>query len=156
MKGAVGAIIAVVVVAAALLIGVGVLQASLSNTGTHYEYTEDFDPGTNQTHVTLNESSQNGVYYDASVNVTGENASVMRPGLDYTWHESNGTLTVLDNGNLDGDATATITYGLRIPSEQQKTTIGNLGQIVDLAYAVPIILAAALVVIGAGVLGGLT
>jgi hypothetical protein len=152
----VGAIIAVLVVGIGLLAGVGVVHQSLSNTGAEQAYTESFDPGTNQTHVTLNESNRDSVYYTSSVTVTDENNSVMRPGIDYDWHESNGTLTVLDDGELDGDANATVDYSLRIPTEQQRNYATMLGDFMNAAYAIPLIFAFAVVVAGIGVLGNLS
>lgn len=152
----IGAIIAVLVVAIGLLAGVGVVHQSLSNTGAEQAYTESFDPGTNQTHVTLNESNRDSVYYTSTVNVTDENDSLMRPGIDYQWHESNGTLTVLDDGGLDDDTTATVEYSLRIPSEQQRNYATMLGEFMNAAYAIPLLFGFALVVAGITVLGGLS
>lgn len=152
----IGAIIAVLVVAIGLLAGVGVVHQSLSNTGAQETYTETFDPGTNQTHVTLNESNRDSVYYTSTVDVTDENNSLMRPGIDYTWHETNGTLTVLDDGDLDGDTNATIDYSLRIPSEQQRNYASMLGDFMNAAYAIPLVFGIALVVAGIGVLGNLS
>jgi len=145
MKG-VGTMIAVLVIAIGLLGAVGVTHYATASTGVQEQYTESFDPGTNQTHVTLNQSNQTGVYYTDVVNVTGENDSRMRPGIDYRWHSSNGTLTVLDGGNLDGDTSATIEYSLRIPSEQQKTYTTLLGNLFNATYAIPIVAAIALLV----------
>lgn len=152
----IGAIIAVLVVAIGLLAGVGVVHQSLSNTGADQAYTETFDPGTNETHVTLNESNRDSVYYTSSVDVTDENNSLMRPGIDYTWHETNGTLTVLDGGDLDGDSTATVDYSLRIPNEQQRNYATMLGDFMNAAYAIPLVFGVALVVAGIGVLGNLS
>lgn len=152
----VGAMLAAIIVAVSLLAGAGVVQYSLSNSGTEHTYTEAFDPGTNQTDVVLNESNRDGVYYDTTVSVTDENGSAMRPGIDYRWHESNGTLTVLDGGDLDGDTSGTIEYSLRIPSEQQKNSASLLGDWINASYAIPLIFVVGLVVVAVAVLGNLS
>lgn len=152
----VGAIIAALLVGVSLLAGTGIIHYSVSNTGDQATYSETFDPGTNQTHITLNESNRDGVYYSSTVDVTDENDSVMRPGIDYRWHQSNGTLTVLDGGGLDGDNEGTVEYSLRVPSSQQKSSATLLASWVNVSYAIPLVFVVALVVIAVGVLSNLS
>lgn len=152
----VGAIIAALLVAVSLLAGAGVIHYSVSNTGDQTTYTETFDPGTNQTHVTLNESNRDGVYYSSTVDVTDENGSVMRPGIDYKWHQSNGTLTVLNGGELDGDTEGAVEYSLRVPSSQQQSSASLLASWVNISYAIPLVFVVALVILGIGVLSNLS
>lgn len=152
----VGAFIAAILVAIALLASAGVVHYSLASTGDQSAFTEDFDPGTNQTHVTLNESNRNSVYYTSQVTVVDENDSTMRPGIDYNWHESNGTLNVLDDGQLDGDANATIDYSYRIPNQQQRTFASMLGEFINAAYLIPLVLVIAGLVAGLIGLGSLS
>lgn len=152
----VGAIIAVLVIAVGLLASVGVAQYTLANGGDEVTFTETFDPGTNQTHVTLNESNRDGVYYSSTVDVTDENGTLMRPGTDYNWHSSNGTLTVLDGGELDGDTEGTVEYSLRVPSEQQQNYASMIGQLVNASYALPLVLGIALMLAGVAALSSLS
>lgn len=152
----VGAIIAALVVAIGLLAGAGVVQYTLANGGDEQAYTESFDPGTNETHVQLNESNRDSVYYSSTVTVAGEDDSRMRPGIDYQWHESNGTLTVIDGGELDGDSEATVEYSVRIPSEQQRTYASMFGQFINSGYAIPFVFMVVLLVAGLGTLSSLS
>lgn len=150
-----GTIIAVILVAITLLAGAGVVHYSLSNTGAQTTYTESFTPTSGDT-ITFNESERDDVYYDTAVNVTGENDAVMQQGVDYNWHQSNGTLTVISGGDLEDDSSANIEYGLRVPSDQQRTYASMLGGWITATYALPLVLAVALVVLGLGVLANLT
>lgn len=152
----VGAVIAALVIAIGLLGTVGVAQYALANGGSEQALTETFDPGTNETHVELNESNRDGVYYSSSVDVTDENGSLMRPGTDYEWHQSNGTLTVLDGGGLDGDTEGTVEYSLRVPSEQQRNYASMIGQFVNASYALPLVLVVVLMVAGVAALSSLS
>lgn len=151
-----GAAIAALVVAIGLLAGAGVVHYATANSGDEYTYSETFDPGNNQTQVTFNESNRDGVYYASTVNVTDENGTVMRPGVDYEWHVSNGTLTVLDGGSLDGDQSGQIEYSLRVPSSQQKSYASLLGGWINATYAIPLVFAVVMVIGGASLLSNLT
>ncbi len=152
----VGAIIGALVIAIGLLAGVGVAQYMLADSGSEQALTESFDPGTNETLVVLNESNRDGVYYSSSVDVTDENGSLMLSGSDYTWNQSNGTLTVLDGGRLEGDANATVEYSIRVPSEQQRNYASMIGQLVNANYALPLVLVVVLMVAGVAALSSLS
>jgi hypothetical protein len=151
----IGALIVLVVLALGLLISVGVINAGLSNQGPQQTYSEDFTPGTGGSLVTLNQSNLDTVYYTDAVTVTDENGTEMRATEDYEWYSSNGTLRVLSGGRLVNDSTATVNYSYRAPTGQQRSLASQLAQFVNVAYALPLVLAAALVMIGASVLGNL-
>lgn len=155
MSQGVGAAFALIIIAIGLLVGVGVVQYSVASTGVQKTYTEEFTPGSSGSLIVFNQSQEDEVYYSPSVNVTDKQNDLMQPGLDYEWHKNNGTLRVLD-GDLDNDSSATITYSLRIPTSKQKGYASLLGGFLNTAYALPLVLGAAIVIAGITVLGGLS
>lgn len=123
MPRAVAAILAVIILA---MVGVSGLEAALASGGdpvTVENETWTPDPG----NVTqLDDSNQTGAYYDESVTVRDENGNLSEEGTDYEWFTANGTVKALSGGNLDGDTSATITYGYQQTSEEERALAGLL------------------------------
>lgn len=137
MSRALIAIIGIGVVAMAMLGGV---QAGLESAGDERTVAnETFTPDTGNVTV-LNESNVDGVYYDDTVTVYDENNTRMQAGTDYEWLDSNGTVRTLGGGDLDGDSSATITYGYSDPSDTQESLATLLAMLPQmLAFALPLL-----------------
>lgn len=117
MSRAVVAIFALIVLA---LVGSYAVDATLETTGENVtvegeEWTPDAGNVTN-----LTESHVDGAYYDHEVTVRDEGSVTVTEGEDYLWFVGNGTIYTVEGGDLDGDTSATIDYGYRLPTDQQR------------------------------------
>lgn len=148
-----GAVIALVVVAIMIVGGAAMAQVAFEDTGDLQSFSEGFNASSTGDLVVLNQSNREGVYYQDTVNVTNESGSLMIDGQDYEWYEDNGTLEVLSTDLTNTNAT--IQYGYRVPSEQQRNVSGYLGSIFSSAAYLPYVLILLLVIIAASILGGL-
>jgi len=136
MSRAVVAIFALMVLA---LVGTYAVDASLENAGENVtNQGESFTPDAGNV-TNLTDSHIDGAYYDHEVTVTDENGNPSQNGTDYIWFVRNGTIKTITGGNLDGDTTATIDYGYRLPTDQQRqfaTLLALLPQVI--AVIIPV------------------
>lgn len=121
MSRAVVAILGIVLVG---VIGIYAAQAGLANASE--DRTVDNETWTPTVGVVteLDHSNQTGATYGGEVDIWDENGTVMTNGTDYEWYDGNGTVKALAGGGLDGDSTATITYGFQQTSEEQRALAG--------------------------------
>jgi len=115
---------AVIAVTILLLAGALAVGYAAEEGGERYETTNESwtaDPGNT---TTLDYSNIENASYTRTVDVRDDNGSQLVVDVDYTWNQSNGTITALQNGSLaDGD-TAYIDYTYRIPTTQQTAMVG--------------------------------
>jgi hypothetical protein len=132
---------AVVLFAIVVLIAVAPLayDASVVNAGDDVTVTnESFTPSAGNV-TTLDESTRDDAIYDENVTVYNESGLEMTEGTDYTWFEANGTLKTLVGGRLEGDSTATITYGFFVRDVEAERLSGLVSQIPRaIAFALPL------------------
>lgn len=111
------------------IVGVQTFQTGLADAGDDVEIDgETFEPDAGNV-TQLEQSDRSGVYYDATVTVTDENGNQSIAGTDYRWNQTNGTITTLAGGNLEGDSQATIDYGYEAPNDTQQGMAALLSQI---------------------------
>jgi len=79
--------------------------------------------------TTLEQSNLANTDYDDDVVVTGENGNRVYEGDDYVWIEGNGTIKTVTGGELDGDASAEISYGYQQTTAQQRGFASMFSQI---------------------------
>lgn len=116
MLRAVIALMAIGIVAMGALVGFNAALADNASLSTVENETWTPDPG-NVT--TLNESNLDGADYNETVTVRDSSGTEMSNETDYTWFDGNGTVKALEDGGLDGEEEATISYGYeRAPEEQ--------------------------------------
>lgn len=153
----IGAVVAAIVLAALLVGGAAVAQLSFEDTGIQEtELTETFDAGPAGDIIHFNASDENGVlFYSETVTVVDKNGKEYIELQDYRWIEDNGTLEVLD-GDLANTDQNEITYSYRTPSEEQDTVANALALLFNNAMWLPLVLIVLLVIIAAGMLGGLS
>lgn len=109
--------------------GVFGLQTALAGAGQKETVdSESFTPNAGSVQ-TLDRSNLANTYYNETVQVADENGERSFEGQDYEWFESNGTIKPLTGGNLDGDASATITYSYRRTTQTQRQLTAMLGEI---------------------------
>jgi len=106
------AIFAIFAIAILAIAGVQLFSSSLAASGDQIVVSnETFQPDAGD--VTQLEQSNRPVFYNRSVAVADENGNRSIEGQDYRWIQDNGTVEALPGGNLEGDNSATITYGYR-------------------------------------------
>lgn len=122
-------VIVIVIIPVILLAGFFGLQAAFDSTATAVDVTNETHFPNNASsgfqageQFTVNESSV--LNYSDAVTIYDENDTVQTAGTDYTWNESesNGTVTILAGGGLDGDANATISYTYYTHSDLERQT----------------------------------
>lgn len=122
-------VLAIVALAILGSVGVAGLQAGLENAGEDRTITNESwapDPG----NVTsLKYSSQTGAYYSSNATVYNATGVEMEDGVDFEWFAGNGTVKALSGGDLDGDASAEISYQLQQTTEEQRQFVAVLGHI---------------------------
>ena len=123
------AVLAVLCIGLFLMVAVmGFNSALADNQQRHDIENESFtpDPG----NVTeLENSNLDAADYDDTVTVRNESNTTMTEGTDYEWHESNGTLTTLEGGDLANDSTGYVTYGYNRPPPDQVMLANVFSQI---------------------------
>lgn len=72
---------------------------------------ESFTPNASDGVERFDNSELERADYDETVDVFDANESEIEQSGNYTWHDSNGTLSVVSNSQLDNESNATITYG---------------------------------------------
>ncbi len=114
-------IVAFAVVVIVAVAGVNAFQAAQVDAGVDkLAENETFDPAASP--ITVDAVGDTGVYLNDPANETVRNASdvVMTEGSDYEYHPSNGSLVVLDDGQLADDSSGTITYGYQQTTAEQR------------------------------------
>lgn len=121
------AVVAVLVLILLAATGVAGLEAALETAGDNVVVeNETWEPDAGNV-TQLSDSNRTGAYYDENVTVYDENGNLSEPGSDYEWFPGNGTVKALQGGNLDGDTSATITYGYQQTTQEQRNLAGMLG-----------------------------
>jgi len=113
--------------------------------------------------VKLNNSNRQAVYYEDSVDVysydingnNNENEDGVVAEGNYTWNTNNGTLAVVNNSYLDNQTNTSITYNYSRPDKTQRGMAAIIGDGLDVAQLLILVLAAGLVLASVRVLGGL-
>lgn len=125
-------ILAFVAIAVLSMAGVAAYQAGLAEAGEdNLEVNETFTPDAGNV-TTLDESNRNGVYYAQNVTVY-ESGQELDAGADYRWIADNGTIKALAGGQLDGAASANITYAYQVTTKGQRDLAGVAGQVPRIA-----------------------
>jgi len=121
-----GVFIGLAILAAVAVFG---LQTALAGAGQQETIdSETFTPNAG-TVQTLDRSKLDDTFYNDTVAVADENGERSFEGEDYKWFDRNGTIKPLVGGNLDGDASATITYSYRRTTETQRELTALLSNI---------------------------
>lgn len=147
-------ILTTVAVAVLVLAGIAAVDAGVSQVGQKQSFSESFTPSAGDV-TQLNQSDLDPVrYFDVS-NVTVTNASdvIMAPGVDFEWLQSNGTVQTITGGRLDGDPSATITYGYRTTSDTVRNVTGVAAGGFEAGALLVFVLVVAFVVTSLHVLG---
>lgn len=146
--------VALVAVAAILLTGVAAVNASYESAGPHTDIqNESWTPNAGST-TSLDHSNVDSVFYDETVVVQNASGVHSTDGVDYEWYPSNGTIKTLSGGNLDGETTATITYGYSTPTHLQRQLASLWGNMLNLSAFMLVVPAIGLVVLALRTLGG--
>jgi len=125
MRLAIG-LIAVVLLAAAMPVA---LSATLDESAEpETAVNETFTPSTGQP-VVLDESERDDVLYNRTVTVYDSTDTLITQPNNYTWIQSNGTIDIQRNGQLDGEPSANITYGYAVATEDQVALQGLFSEI---------------------------
>jgi len=150
----VGAAIAMLVVASAVVGAGAVAQLALEDGGEYTAVTETVTTGNVSELVVLNESNREDTFYSDTVNITNATGVTMQAGEDYTWHDRNGTFTVKSSQLANQDAT--VEYEYRTATANQLQISGWIATLIETGYALPLLFMVLLIVLGASALGGLT
>lgn len=86
-----------------------VIGAAIEDSKATYQPRHEFTPEPGTTY-SFDESEIDGATYFDNETVRHDNGTVAEEGVEYEWHTSNGTLTVLDGGDLHEDSNASITF----------------------------------------------
>jgi hypothetical protein len=149
-------IVVLVAVALLLLGGITATSAAFAESGEQTEISgENFTPQAG-TVTTLSDSNVPTAIYDDDVKVLDENESRVIAGEDFVWYDSNGTIKTVAGGRLDGDTSASITYGYSEPSDSSRNIAALLGYGFDAASFTIIALGVGLVFGAVAVLGRLS
>lgn len=149
------ALIILLAVAMLVLVGAAAANSALTTAGQHETIVnETFTPDSGNI-TTLNQSNRvDCCIYDRTVTVYDEKGSLAVNQTDYRWYPSNGTIKTLSGGELDGDNSATITYGFSTPTALSKGIAGVFASGFDVAALMVFVLGAGVVLIGIRSLGG--
>ena len=148
-----GGIIAAVVLAAVLVGGAAVAQLAFVESAPSDTTTDTFDTsGVGSTYAV---STVGEVYFDDETNVTnGSGVGMVEPD-DYVWYESNGTLEV-QSDRMANEIDASIQYSFSRPTQQQSQLADQLATLFSAGYFLPVVIIVALIILAAGLLGGLS
>lgn len=146
--------LALVGLAVILMVGVPAIQsAEESSQQAHTIENETWNPDAGSVTV-LDHSNIENADYDDTVGVWDENGTQMTAGSDYRWFDTNGTVKALSGGGLEGDSSASITYGYNRSSDSQQMVADNATTLAGLAGYFPHVLMIALILAAASLLGG--
>lgn len=122
--------VALAAIVVLLLAGVGAINEAAFSVGEPDAFNETFTPDAGNV-TQLNQSDRSGVEYGESVVVRDENGTLAAENTDYEWNATNGTVTTLSGGILEGDPNATIEYEYRALSDQQQIVDGVFAALVS-------------------------
>lgn len=123
------ALIMLLMVGVFAAMAVTALSASLEQAGDDTTITNESWSPTAGSVTTLDDSNIDDAYYDESVTVYDDTNDVMSEGDDYIWYPGNGTVKTVTGGALDGDTSATITYGYQLTTDEQQGMASMLAQV---------------------------
>lgn len=128
-----------------------ILSTAMEQSERHItRYNESFSPTGD---VTLNDSQISYAEYDSGVRVHNGSGTYIDPEGNYTWYQSNGTLTVETNSTLDNSSEGKVTYGYRAQTEDQRDWSLALVDVNRIWVLVPLILGVVLLIMFLLVLG---
>lgn len=135
------------------LSGVAAVDSANQEAGERVDVNDETFEPVGDTVVTLNNSNVDGAYYDE--NVTVVNASTTyEPSGNYTWHDNNGTIGIVNNSDLANQSTANISYGYVDTTEHQQNATRMLALLLKTEALLVLVVGAALALFAARVLGG--
>lgn len=108
-----------------LFVGVGALgtqyDASVTDTGDETTVSNETFTVTNGATIELAESNRDVIYNNTVTvrNVSAADDPVVDPSGNYTWHESNGTITINATSTFNDGDTAAIDYTFWVPRDSQ-------------------------------------
>jgi uncharacterized protein YxeA len=126
------AIVAALGLAILAISGAFAIEAALEAAGEQTTIVNETFTPTVGNEIELADSKINGAYYDHNVTVYDENGTEMDADTDYRWYIGNGTVEPQAGGGLEGDASATITYGHQLPTEEEEAAAALLANIPQL------------------------
>lgn len=148
-------LIALIAVALLVLAGASAIDSTLVQSGDQSSIeNETWTPDAGNITI-LGESQRDGAYYNQTVAVYDENDTEMTANEDYRWFSSNGTVKAIQGGDLDGDSSATITYGYSQTTSEQRGFSDTFASGFDVAGLLVFVLGIALVLAFISVLGEL-
>lgn len=115
-----------------LAVGVGALGVqyddSVTDTGEETDIVNETFTVTNGATIELAESNRDVIYNQTVTvrNVSDANDPVVEPSGNYTWHESNGTITINATSTFNDGDTAGIDYTFWVPRDSQ-TYVRDIG-----------------------------
>lgn len=115
-----------------LSVGIGALgtqyDEAVTDTGNETTIENETFTVTNGATIKLAESNRDVIYNDTVTvkNVSSPNDTVVEPAGNYTWHTSNGTITINATSTLNDGGTAGIDYTFWVPSNSQ-TYVRDIG-----------------------------
>lgn len=139
-----GAVIALVLVGATLLIGTIVV-------GEVYDASPDVDEELNTTETV--DFANNSVLdpgeevseWDDTIEVTNSSGTVLTAGTDYEWFPSNASINWINTSSLTDGESVTVVAGYTSPPDAAENNIGRIGSGFDLGSILPIVIAASAV-----------
>jgi len=150
----VGAAIAMLVVASAVIGAGAVAQLALEDSGEYTQLNETVTTGAVGDTVTLNESQREDTFYSDTVGIENATGVTMQAGDDYTWDDRDGTFTVESSRLANQDAT--VDYAYRTATSEQLQLSAWLGTLIETGYALPLLFIVLLIILAASALGGLS
>lgn len=148
-------VIFVVVMAFVVLIGgAGAMSAALDEGEERTDVeNETFEPVGGET-TGLEYSNVENANYDEEVTVVNETETFV-DGTDYEWHDSNATITTIDNSSLDDSDTAQISYGFVKPSDEAVQLAGSLDSVMNAQAILLLAVAGLALIMSARTIGGI-
>jgi hypothetical protein len=152
------AIIVVVAVALLLVTGLAAVDAAVTSAGDETTVTnETWTPDAGNV-STLSASNQDLTQYapdrPREIQVFDENGSPVASPGDYVWNQDNGTIKAVTGGELDGDASANISYSYSEITQYQAQTGSTIGEAFAAGPAMLLLLVFAIIIGAIRVMGG--
>jgi hypothetical protein len=142
-------ILGLLIIAIFGLVVLGGTQAALTSAAESFTNTnETWTPNAGSV-TALDDSKLDGADYEETVTVYNSSDVLMSNQTDYTWFAGNGTIKALSGGDLDGEASATVSYNYtRPPADARRagTIAAQLPRLMGaLALLIPVVLFFALI-----------
>jgi len=148
-------VIGLVALALLAFVGVAAVQATVLDAGEQFDVnSEEFEPDAGN-YTTLDNSRLDGATYDPNPTVFQNNGAVADEGEDYKWNASDGTILVVEGGDLDTNKNATIDYEYTVPTDEQSQLANATAFSFDVAGYLIIVLGAGMVLSMLGVVSRL-